>query len=433
MHSLPWWAELKDSYPWCKLCWKYATEEHTQSAQHQRRLQNALEYRAEDDGSSTGVPAEPSLPPTVPSDSGSPPPEWCEESSPVVLELENRAGKKGKNKIPKSFPLNTRGLAENVGAATSLPVPESSPPPQQQVQRPLHSTSDFARPNVHVLLEPGTVTAPMPTLPLNGQKPTICVMGLHKSGTHCLREYVQRYFSGPEPEPRPRKLKKGKYDTGVLELADGFMLWKHTVPLAPFHAPPTGRNGGPTVVLLTIREPRSWMASLSSHAYELFPTGHQRRRPQGTLWWMFEEICVRTSPTSCEDLFPDSIFPSLPALWTTYARGYLQGDMADSERAGPTFVIVRFEDIVLRPQDVIVALAELGLPRNNTPFTPIDDSASGAAHGRSEVISNLQSRAGPRQFEEQGCSDVMEAQLAPHAEVLELLGYAPWQGLPYSH
>ena len=55
-------------------------------------------------------------------------------------------------------------------------------------------TEDPWRPIVHVLLPPGgpEVTASPPQL----QSGITCVLGLHRSGTHAMVEYVRRFFVG---------------------------------------------------------------------------------------------------------------------------------------------------------------------------------------------------------------------------------------------
>lgn len=280
-----------------------------------------------------------------------------------------------------------------------------------------------ASPRVHVLLEPGGPGAPAPALS-RGPPYTVCVMGLHRSGTHALREYLEQFFEG-EHEPRPRRTRAGgRLEVGTVELAGGHQLWKHAVPLAPFRAPAAGPGGAPAVVLLTVRSPQSWICSLSKHAYEIFPR-LSRRRPQGRLSWMFEEVIMATGNGLFADPFPDAVFPSVPELWAAYARGYLYEAMGgqDDPSSGPIYVIVRFEDIVLRPGAVVEALARLGLPRNSVPFEPIEETASGGPDDRGRVARKLQDGSASQQLDLAGFRHRLRGALAPHGELLRWLGY----------
>ena len=63
-------------------------------------------------------------------------------------------------------------------------------------------------------------------------------------------------------------------------------------------------------------------------------------------------------------------------LWFDYIRGYLSGFLAPGSE--PTrAVVVRQEDLLCRPQDVVEALERLGLPRNGTAFSIIENLETG--------------------------------------------------------
>ena len=87
--------------------------------------------------------------------------------------------------------------------------------------------------SVYVLLSPGSPTGPPPNL----QASKVCVMGLHKSGTHVVSKYLRKFFH-VTVEP---KEKVGKSDDGTISLGE-FQLWKHTVPLTSLENPI--RRGG---------------------------------------------------------------------------------------------------------------------------------------------------------------------------------------------
>ena len=86
--------------------------------------------------------------------------------------------------------------------------------------------------------------------------------------------------------------------------------------------------------------------------------------------WMFDQVYFDTSPDYHHDRFRGAIFGSLPALWEAYVEGYLCGNIGLA--SGPQRVlIVRQEDILRNPKDVIGELDRLGLPRNRQSFKNI--------------------------------------------------------------
>lgn len=278
---------------------------------------------------------------------------------------------------------------------------------------------------VAVLLRPCAVSAPA-AAPSSG-RPTVCVMGMHRSGTKALAQYVTRFFE-VDVEPASRPLRRGRFDTGTVCLAGGFRTWKHAVPCAPLGLP---AHGGPVVaVLLTVRDPCSWMCSLAQHAYEIFPSERRKRR-QGSLHWMLEGVQLRTSREFHADPNPGARFASVPDLWAAYVGGYLRGSMlvaggdpagmASSGDADVAHVrVVRFEDIVLRPDAVVAELARLGLPRNGRPFAPIEEVVGGAAGSRDELVARLE---GALPAIDPEVRAAIHLQLQSHQWMLQHLGY----------
>jgi len=280
-------------------------------------------------------------------------------------------------------------------------------------------------PAVHVLLSPGTRAAKKPRVPTAvGRRArfTVCVMGLHGSGTRAMGEYVKRFFD-VDQEPKNRRFRQHRVDHGTVELSGDFRIWKHTVPLAPFGLPSTGVSGGPVVVLLTVREIRSWMASLSEHAYEIFPVSRTRRK-RGSICWMLEEVEIRTEENIHYDPFHGKSFPSVPDLWTMYTEGYLRGKM-DKPGSKVTYVVIRYEDIVGRPADVISELESLGVPRNGRPFAPIEESVSGGDRDRAALLQRLRDVSWNEQMakESQAINGLNEI-IARHLPILDCLGYS---------
>jgi len=368
--------------------------------------------------------------------------------------------KKGRNKIPTSTAASALisysvephlPSPHNPLGVFSLPLSVASPPlapslvhhdrqqqeQQQQEQANPPRLSFLSQqapaglrfmPCVHVLLDPGASLVPLPELPSAvGRRYTVGVMGLHRSGTHALVEYLRRFFD-VDHEPQMVKV-KGRVDSGTLNWAGGKQIWKHAVPLGPWDIPESGCNGGPAVVLLTVREVQSWMVSLAKHAYEIFPiAGH--KRAQGKLWWMLEPVELRTG-SSFANPFQGQTFLSVPELWATYVHGYLAKAMCSGR--GPTFVIVRFEDIVQRPAAVVTALEHLGLPRNSELFRPIEESVSidkkqgnieSSCGHRAAVSAQLDEDTAGQRVAEQGLTNALSKALELHADIARWLGYA---------
>lgn len=96
-----------------------------------------------------------------------------------------------------------------------------------------------------------------------------------------------------------------------------------------------------------------------------------------------------------------------------------------------TFVVVRYEDTVLRPGEVVHELERLGLPRNQVPFTPIEANVSSngfRGDGREILTSNiLENRAMQHFTANPGLLGRLREQLKPHSHLFDILGYSfPW-------
>ena len=129
--------------------------------------------------------------------------------------------------------------------------------------------------------------------------------------------------------------------------------------------PPTPRRGS-TTLLLTVKNITSWLWSMARNEYELFP--HPKRpRKQHSLWWLLKEVQLLSQEAGCPDSPGTLLYPTAVNLWFAYIRGYLSGLLAPGSEPSRA-IVVRQEDILRRPQEVVVALAKLGLPRNGAGF-----------------------------------------------------------------
>jgi len=174
---------------------------------------------------------------------------------------------------------------------------------------------------------------------------------------------------------------------------------------------------------LTVREVVSWMLSLSRHPYEIFPAAGGKRK-QNSLDWMVEEVEMRTNGDHFRNPFPDTRFPTVMDLWATYIHGYLEGRIApDGGGDAPPLqvLVIRFEDILQRPGDVVSELASLGLPRNAKLFSPIEESISHTEGSRSSILSREVSCGSD-------LTDALRGRIAlgmvEHSQLVDWLGYS---------
>ena len=190
--------------------------------------------------------------------------------------------------------------------------------------------------------------------------PNVCVFGLHKSGTHLLHAYLSTFF-----EVNVQPANKGQ---GVTQLG-GVACWKHHIPCrqtGPYVLPEGIGKGQKTVILITVREVRSWIAALSEGAYEIRPRSCSRRR-HGWRTWMYGDIEVQ-HPLDMSYLE----FDNIADMWAQAMYGYLTGGIC----AGSDVVrvaIVRFEDLLHEPEALMNRLERLGLRRKPNDFYVIEE------------------------------------------------------------
>eukprot|EP00928_Gymnodinium_smaydae_P019588 TRINITY_DN17526_c0_g1_i1.p1 TRINITY_DN17526_c0_g1~~TRINITY_DN17526_c0_g1_i1.p1 ORF type:complete len:340 (-),score=71.91 TRINITY_DN17526_c0_g1_i1:173-1141(-) len=224
---------------------------------------------------------------------------------------------------------------------------------------------------------------------------TVLALGMHCSGTKVLSKYIRAYFR-TKVEP-PEKTSR-RVDDGTAVLGD-LSFWKHSAPKATWPLPGRDPDGGSVTVLLTIREPGAWLLSLSRNPYEVFRKGEEpgkcQKRKKNDVRWLLDEIWMNTGGRRYHDPFPRMEYASAVHLWALYAKGYLNLHMAD--QSSPTFIVVKYEDLLEKPEQVIQELADLGLPRNDVPFAPIHEGIGGSL-ARTELLEK----------QRQGCAKALE-------------------------
>ena len=297
-------------------------------------------------------------------------------------------------------------LFEAVAAKYCRPAPAAQPLPaddaravQPQPPARVRAVAGEAPSTVRILLasDPGSTLGPTRR---------VCVFGMHKSGTHVLAQYIRDLF---DVQVQPRI---GKFD-GVVLVDDGMSpVWKHTLPTRPA----LGAAPEDIVVIVTVRNLVSWLASVSRHAYEIHRADKKRRRG---LWWLLEPVEVR-DVLGFSDIRMK--FSSAVYLWAAYAQCYLQGHLAPAGNMARV-VIVRHEDLITQPAAVVSALTESGLPRNNRSFQTIETSASDSGLARKEIRRREASQHLGAQVDEEWRRQVAMKVSPTIAGLMSALGY----------
>ena len=138
---------------------------------------------------------------------------------------------------------------------------------------------------------------------------------------------------------------------------------------------PTDSPTGPTTVLLIVRNITSWLCSMSRNGYELYPDPSVKRK-QHAIWWLLRNVKLLAEEANYPNSLGTLLYSTAVDLWFDYIRGYLSGFLAPGSE--PTrAVVVRQEDLLCRPQDVVEALERLGLRRNGFALSIIENLETG--------------------------------------------------------
>ena len=199
-------------------------------------------------------------------------------------------------------------------------------------------------------------------------KRIVIVMGPYGSGTNVMVDYISNTF---DVDVRPSSTFVSHKKSGIINLQNT-LLWKHAIPVEELIFSESA------VVILMIREPFSWIGSMSRSPYELHPSEGKRNKKQN---WLAEPVQFKGE--SCLNVSADTTWSSAIELWKTYAYGYKTGAFRTSLAPGfpghKNIVIVRYEDIVRAPIKVMEKLTTLGLRRLDVRIAPrtIETTRSG--------------------------------------------------------
>ena len=322
--------------------------------------------------------------------SETPPPQEISPPLPVVVQQIETAVHLRHLPTPAYTCLHLRHLPTPATPGWCGPAPKAPPPdppapaaPDAETPPPAVSMSaeyykPFATPTapkVHVLLSPAGEDCNAPPPKLGGGQ--VIVIGMHKSGTHPLNSYLNKFFN-VDVQPNNNE------HEGVVNL-ESCCMWKHTIPISATVLP-SRTSKGPVTVMMTVREMDSWMHSLGRCSYGILPSRGGKPKSARELCWMFDQVTIKNV---FKNPFPNLHFPNLMDMWAIYTDGYLAGRIAaenDSEAHPQRVLVVRFEDLLERPEEVVNELERLGLPRNAEVFSTIEESVSHAAGTRASIL-----------------------------------------------
>ena len=155
-------------------------------------------------------------------------------------------------------------------------------------------------------------------------------------------------------------------------MLDDLTYWKHVY--ADILKWPSAFNK-PLVILLCLKHPAAWIASIQRRSYELFPEYKPGRRRSGS-WreendfsWLFGrqgKISWRVGYRCTGDYLPRRTWDNAAELWLNYVQEYLQLNPAIEP---VRIYIVRNEDLIISQQNVHAQLHAIGL-RSKMDDTP---------------------------------------------------------------
>ncbi len=109
---------------------------------------------------------------------------------------------------------------------------------------------------------------------------------------------------------------------------------------------------------------------MSEGSYALFPEAGGRRRRGDREWLMYDPVVMR-HPIDGWQRYQNATQMWLHTLW-----GYLTGGIMTKART-LRVCIVKFEDVLFQPDNVVEGLTKIGLPRNARPFEELHKGVGG--------------------------------------------------------
>lgn len=211
-----------------------------------------------------------------------------------------------------------------------------------------------------------------------GPERSIHVLGLQDTGTNLLTSSLLLNFG-----PRLRY-----FDWSYKENATGNFghgIWKHAnicerANASKEHMEMMRKEN--VTALIMVREPLSWLQSLRKAPYEL------KDCVSGEDW--LQRPCTHPTPAGYRSGVPAQQFVSLPFIWTEWVSAYQSWAECGFAHA----LIIKYEDMVERPQEVLVSVANhLGIEvPSYWRIMDIPSKTHGMSLGRSEALNKIESK-----------------------------------------
>lgn len=293
---------------------------------------------------------------------------------------------------------------------------------------------EFATPVLH--FKEGRPSHVVPfDLGARGMKPFVVVLGLWKTCTNVLVEYLTKFFDVDLPTVKAMSGGPGGWKWANYEFPEpgrcgarrGRTWWKHE-PLRDLVLFPATHQGRPVLILCCIREPCRWINALAHGSYELKGAKGNRwfwkSNGKGDHRWLAE------GPVQFKHPMTDEVFTykNADSLWVEYAYGVMKGRLATQAESLRTRV-VRHEDIVLQPLAVLEALVQLGLPRKldgqgrPIQFAEVEAIKGGHCTSKDRTRDDLKNEVIYGGCWQEYCLDEVGSRLDDFGPLLDVFGY----------
>mmetsp|Transcript_63107 Transcript_63107/g.137140 ORF Transcript_63107/g.137140 Transcript_63107/m.137140 type:complete len:301 (-) Transcript_63107:156-1058(-) len=227
------------------------------------------------------------------------------------------------------------------------------------------------------------------------------IMGLFDTGTNLLGTMLQSNFAG-------------QFTTyGIVPPNAKPGVWKHADPTVLLNSNRSDMAAivdAKVAVIAMIRDPLSWFQSLRKAPYQLHLC------VDGEDW--LTKPCAHGSPGGPNST--SQVWSNLAHMWADWSGSYKRL----MEAGVPNVVTVRYEDLVVRPEEVITEIAnalDLTLPES---ILSVDRAAkaSGDPSGRQEAVDKINNKSYLENYL-QSELDAACTSLAPWSSVLEEFSY----------
>lgn len=238
--------------------------------------------------------------------------------------------------------------------------------------------------------------APFANLPVarpSDRQKHVQILGLFDTGTNLLRELLQANFGDQVVlyenfQPAARYWLMKDEDVCYSDEQNGRQIcsvWKHAnLDVVKRRAPKRIRQyeADNVIAIAMVREPLAWLQGVKKQPYDFSMEGNNFSRDD----WLAQPVSVQTDWYGGP---PTEGYSSIIEAWNSHARIY--GNLANY--GFKRHLVMRYEDLVLRTQkavDAIASLLELPIPKG---IDQVMDSAKlGDSHGHDMAVQMIRNR-----------------------------------------